>query len=200
MGDDAVFDILYTLKRFKLNMINELSFDEISTLLYLSCFVGIYNGSNYADWGYKFYLTDGDLTSTQLTNSVDRLLTNNLINNTDLKLNFFEITEKGEAILSKLVKFERYKLRQKQIKCVADIVLTSSVNSVIRGVYANPELSESTCRSGAKVVLEEVGQDILFKSLKNICDKVGLNNRDAYSSTWAWLTYNSSAAQTEGGC
>ncbi|EPR5025000.1 hypothetical protein ACU6DW_001788 [Vibrio fluvialis] len=199
MRDEAVFDILFVLKQFKSNLIDELSYDEISALLYLSCFIGIYNGSNYADWGYKFYLTDGELTSIQLTDCINYLLSSHLLHKPGVTSNYYRISEKGEVVLRSLSGFQRYKYRKDQIACVSDIVVTSSVTSVIKGIYSNPELSKSAERSGAKVVLEEVGQELLFKNLKSICRKVGLNRQDAYSSTWAWLTYNSSVILFEDG-
>ena len=187
------------MKQFKSNLIDELSYDEMSALLYLSCFIGIYNGFNYADWGYKFYLADGELTSTQLADSIKYLLSSHLVHRPEVSSSYHRISEKGEAVLRSLSSLQRYKYRKEQISCASDIVVTSSVTSVIKGIYSNPELSKSAKRSGAKVVLEEVGQELLFKNLNSICQKVGLNRQDAYTSTWAWLTYNSSVVFSEDG-
>ncbi|RUO69693.1 hypothetical protein [Idiomarina ramblicola] len=188
--DEAVFDVLYLLQCSEKNFSSELTIEELCAFLYLSCLVGVVDKTPYSNWGYEFYLADGEVTSTSILDAVNYLRRRGLIEGTNERSRNLSLTDNGRRFLGLITGNAKYHMRTQYLSYSSDTTLFSPIEFILRGIYGNPELENSTTKSSARAVLGSSARKRIYRSLLNICARVGLDEDDKLIATLSWITYN----------
>lgn len=188
MNDYAVYDTLFLINRLERNFMHFPKVESINFFSYLSCLISIFDRRPYSDWGYKFHLTSGEISSIDILTSIDYLANKGLISYETIERGY-KLSSSGKRFFELIEEQRKYSERKSYLKGSADLTVISEEKILIDGIYANDDISVPNSRSAAKPVLSELAQHDMYTSLNSISTSIGIKSDDIIMSTLLWINY-----------
>ena len=196
INDDAIYDTLFILSRLEGNFTFYPNDAIVSIFSYLACLMSIFDKTPYSSWGYRYHLTNGEISSMAIIESIEYLQQKNLIDYYSFESGY-KINSNGKKFLSILDGGIKHRIRRKYLRNSADLVVLSDLKTILAGIYQTPDISYPSERSSAKPVLSETAQHEMYNSLNEIALSIGINKNDLILSTISWINYKAEENRIE---
>lgn len=186
----ANFDILFLLKNMKIKY-KELSFYEISVLLYLSKLLSIYDGNISSSWKYDFTNSEsGAPISRDILNELETLSEVGKIETKDnlyFNLNDVTVTGKIELLSQQYI----FNWRTKYIECSINATLTKSIPKVLNAIQNEPGIRYYKQLERSGVLHDESDKEIdgLFSDFTVLKEVAGDSREQILVPASIWIEY-----------
>ena len=186
----ANFDILFLLNNMKIKY-KELSFYEISVLLYLSKLLSIYDGNISSSWKYDFTNSEsGAPISRDILNELRNLSETGKIETNDnfyFNLEDVTVTNKLELLSQQYI----FNWRTKYIECSINATLTKSIPKVLNAIQNEPGIRYYKQLEHSGVLHDESDKEIdgLFSDFSVLKEVVGDSREQILVPASIWIEY-----------
>lgn len=186
----ANFDILFLLNNMKIKY-KELSFYEISVLLYLSKLLSIYDGNISSSWKYDFTNSEsGAPISRDILNELRNLSETGKIETNDnfyFNLEDVTVTNKLELLSQQYI----FNWRTKYIECSINATLTKSIPKVLNAIQNEPGIRYYKQLERSGVLHDESDKEIdgLFSDFSVLKEVVGDSREQILVPASIWIEY-----------
>lgn len=186
----ANFDILFLLNNMKIKY-KELSFYEISVLLYLSKLLSIYDGNISSSWKYDFTNSEsGAPISRDILNELETLSETGKIETKDnLYFNLKDVTvaNKIELLSQQYI----FNWRIKYTECSINATLTKSIPKVLNAIQNEPGIRYYKQLERSGVLHDESDKEIdgLFSDFTVLKEVAGDSREQILVPASIWIEY-----------
>lgn len=185
LNPKASFDILALLCKTQ-KQLNNASETEIHLLSYLACLLSVYKKQPVSDWGYDFYCTHGYPFSSELSNSLSKLMSLGYINK---KSEFYYANELTKKCLDDFSGLKENQKRLPYIEAVCAAVLSLPIGTIREALINEPAFSDKKKSGGPRPIFDSGGLENLYEQFSVISDAVGVHISDLIVPAIVWISY-----------
>ena len=159
---------------------------EVHLFAYLACLLAVYRGWPATDWGYRFACTEnGAPYSHELQNAIEELLALGHLSSSE---EIITLSEGGQDLRGFLSSLETQQRRLPYLDGACSSLLGMPVGIVRYAISSEPTIRRATTLSRNQLLLDNVGQELLYEEFARISAAVGSESPDLIVPAVTWLT------------
>jgi hypothetical protein len=178
---EAFYDSLSLAHKLD-NFLDGFKLEEIHLFSYFSSILFLYAGNPIADWQHKYIVADGYPFSSDISEAIDRHITNGLF---EEKSEFFSITGRGADEFARFKKMSIFIKREEFLNAACTTSILVPYSEAIRALLNTPDIKE-VGELNNNNWLEQMN---VYPKFKEISEAVGVQAQDLVLPAVTWINY-----------